>query len=79
MSQRFETVRIFGLTGGIATGKSTLVRLVKANLDSVTIIDCDEISRKLSEKDKAGYKLILNLLGDRSEEYLNRLTREIER
>ena len=72
-------MRIFGLTGGIATGKSTLVRLVKANLDNVTIIDCDEISRKLSEKGKAGYKLIINLLGDRSEEYLNRLTREIER
>lgn len=79
MSRRLENVRILGLTGGISTGKSTLVRLIKANLNNVTIIDCDEISRKLSEKGQSGYSLIVSLLGDRAEEYLNPLTREIER
>lgn len=37
---RLEKVRVFGLTGGIATGKSTLIKLIKANLD-LAVIDCD--------------------------------------
>lgn len=79
LSSRLECIRVIGLTGGIACGKSTLVRLIKSNLENVDIIDCDEISRKLSDKGNKGYKLIVKLLGDKCEEYLNPLTQEIER
>lgn len=78
IGKKLEKVRILGLTGGIATGKSTLVRLIKANLNT-EVIDCDEISRRLSDKGRPGYKFILGMLGDRAEEFLHPLTREIER
>lgn len=52
-------MRIFGLTGGIATGKSTLVKLVRKNLEIVQIIDCDEIGRTLALKGQKGYQLYL--------------------
>ncbi len=47
---KFEKVRILGITGGIATGKSTLTRLIKDNFKNIDIIDCDDISRKLRRK-----------------------------
>jgi dephospho-CoA kinase len=47
---KFEKVRILGITGSIATGKSTLTRLIRDNYKDMDIIDCDEISRKLRKK-----------------------------
>ena len=42
---RMKKIRIFGLTGGIACGKSTLVKLMEQNLgDELAIIDCDKIN-----------------------------------
>lgn len=70
MTNRLENVRIFGVTGGIASGKSTLIRMIKDNL-MVQIIDCDEISRKINQKGGSGYKAILKLLGENASEYLN--------
>lgn len=66
ISLKFEKVRIIGVTGGIATGKSTLTRLIRTNFQQIDIIDCDEISRKLRKKGESGYNLIIKLLGDRS-------------
>ena len=41
-------MRISGLTGGIATGKSTAVaQLVK---EGVTVIDCDELAKEAVKK-----------------------------
>jgi len=45
IGRRLQKVRIFGLTGGIATGKSTLGRQMKKNLPKLKIIDCDEITK----------------------------------
>ena len=46
-----------GITGGIATGKSTATDFfVKKGID---IIDADEISRNLQKKGQAGYEAII--------------------
>ncbi|TAN51059.1 MAG: dephospho-CoA kinase [Methylococcaceae bacterium] len=50
-----------GLTGGIASGKTTLSRLFAAL--GVPIIDADEISRRLSKPGQAGYKRIVEHFG----------------
>lgn len=50
-----------GLTGGIASGKTTLSRLFAAL--GVPIIDADEISRGLSKPGQAGYKRIVAHFG----------------
>ena len=36
----------------------------------IDIIDCDEISRRLSRKGNAGYSVIMKLLGEKASEYL---------
>ena len=36
---------IVGLTGGIATGKSTVTKLLRKH--SVTVLDCDEIAHAI--------------------------------
>ncbi len=70
-----EKVRVFGITGSIATGKSTLTKLIKNNFKEINLIDCDEISRNLRKRGQPGYKLLIGMLGERAEEYLNPLTR----
>ena len=39
---------ILGLTGGIATGKSTVSNLLKSK--NITVIDCDEIAHDVTKK-----------------------------
>jgi dephospho-CoA kinase len=71
LGKKIQKVHIFGLTGGIASGKSTLVTMMKDSLgDVLHVIDCDLITRELSMKGNAGYKLILSMLGDSKEQYL---------
>jgi dephospho-CoA kinase len=43
--QKYATVRVLGLTGGIASGKSTICEIFSAQ--GVPIIDADSISREL--------------------------------
>lgn len=50
-----------GLTGGIATGKSTAARLIEGL--GVPLIDADQISHKLSEVGEPGYEKILSHFG----------------
>ena len=50
-----------GLTGGIATGKSTVKKLLEGR--GVPVIDADQISHKLSEKGAAGYYEIVSQFG----------------
>ncbi|MEK6628975.1 MAG: dephospho-CoA kinase [Bdellovibrionota bacterium] len=50
-----------GLTGGIATGKSTAARLIEGL--GVQVIDADLISHKLSEVGATGYEKILSHFG----------------
>jgi hypothetical protein len=66
IGRKLKSVRIFGLTGGIATGKSTLATEMRRNLLKLHVVDCDIISTNLRKKDQKGYKLILRLLADRA-------------
>ena len=52
-----------GITGGIATGKSTATNFfAKKGID---IIDADEISRNLQKKGQAGYEVIVEKYGSK--------------
>lgn len=80
LGRKIKSVRIFGLTGTIAAGKSTLIKMMQDSLHSeLHIIDCDKISKELSYKGNAGYKLMLSLLGDKKDEFLNPINKEINR
>lgn len=50
-----------GLTGGIASGKSTVAELFARR--GVPVIDADRIAHRLSEPGQPGYRAILALLG----------------
>lgn len=50
-----------GLTGGIATGKSTVARLIEGR--GFPVIDADQISHQLSQPGEAGYHGILSHFG----------------
>lgn len=83
VGKKLQKVRIFGLTGGIACGKSTLVQLMQENIGSeLAVIDCDKINTQLRDKGRAGYKLILQLLKAEGEDvsaYVSELSQEIKR
>lgn len=42
-------MKVIGITGGIGSGKSTVSDIIKKN--NFPVIDCDEISRELTQKD----------------------------
>ncbi|KAJ5586663.1 Dephospho-CoA kinase [Penicillium hispanicum] len=54
---------IIGLTGSIATGKSTVSSILSSAPYSLPIIDADIIARKVVEPGTAGYKAIVNYFG----------------
>lgn len=55
-------LKVIGLTGGIASGKSTVSTLLK-NLGAV-IIDADEISRKVMKKNTKVFNEVVKYFGD---------------
>jgi len=50
-----------GLTGGIATGKSTVARLVESL--GASVIDADKISHQLTRIGQSGYKQVVSYFG----------------
>ena len=44
-------MKVIGITGGIGSGKSTVSNIIKNN--NFPLIDCDEISRELTQNDDA--------------------------
>ena len=50
-----------GLTGGIASGKSTVCRLFEAK--SCTIVDADAVAHKLLLRGQPGYEPVVNIFG----------------
>ena len=54
--------RRIGLTGGIASGKSTITDYIKTN-KKIPILDADNLSRELINPNTIGYKKILNYFG----------------
>ncbi|WP_223377960.1 dephospho-CoA kinase [Schnuerera sp. xch1] len=53
--------KVIGLTGGIATGKSTASNIIKKL--GYKIIDADKLSRQVVEKGKSAYNDIVNYFG----------------
>ena len=70
---------ILGLTGGIATGKTTATDFFKAK--GIDIIDADEVSRFLQQKGQKGYLKIVQQFGievlDEQEEINRKKLRDI--
>ncbi|EIE24152.1 dephospho-CoA kinase [Coccomyxa subellipsoidea C-169] len=54
-------MKIVGLTGGIATGKSTVTNLIRQH--GIPVIDCDEIAHLVTKKGKWVYKRIVRMFG----------------
>lgn len=52
---------IVGLTGGIATGKSTVTALLRQN--GITVLDCDEIAHAVVRQGRWGYKRVVKAFG----------------
>lgn len=52
---------IIGLTGGIATGKSTVSRILKA--EGIDVIDADEIAREVVSVGSTGLEAVVSCFG----------------
>jgi dephospho-CoA kinase len=63
----FAAFEVWGLTGGIASGKSTAARIFAE--EGIPVIDADQVSRELSAPGGAAYAEILGRFGtaDRAE------------
>ncbi|KAL5983813.1 hypothetical protein ACLOJK_017907 [Asimina triloba] len=57
-----EKMRIVGLTGGIASGKSTVSNLFKAS--GIPVVDADVIARDVVRKGTGGWKKVVATFGD---------------
>lgn len=55
-------MRLVGLTGGIASGKSTISNLFKSN--GIPVIDADIVARNVVQKGTRGWKKIINAFGN---------------
>ena len=55
--------RRIGLTGGIASGKSTITNYIRKYKD-IPILDADNFSKEVIKPDTYGYKKILEYFGD---------------
>ncbi|MGQ9509992.1 MAG: dephospho-CoA kinase [Thermodesulfobacteriota bacterium] len=62
MKKEIGRAFLLGVTGGIATGKSTVAQMLK-EFGAFTI-DCDLLSRKVVEPNKPAWKEILNYFGE---------------
>lgn len=51
----------FGLTGGIASGKSTVTRLFRE--EGVPMVDADEVAREVVSRGASGLKLLVEAFG----------------
>ncbi|KKZ60735.1 dephospho-CoA kinase, partial [[Emmonsia] crescens] len=54
---------LIGLTGSIATGKSTVSALLSSPPYNIPIIDADIIAREVVEPGTAGYRAIVDYFG----------------
>jgi len=55
-------VQVWGLTGGIATGKSTVARMIQD--EGVPVLDADKVARQVVEPGEPGWKQIVAAFGD---------------
>ena len=70
--------RRIGLTGGIASGKSTITNYIKKH-KNIPILDADKLSRDLIKPKTYGYKKILDYFGNKIIDNKNNSKKEINR
>ncbi len=70
--------RRIGLTGGIASGKTTITNYIKKH-KKIPILDADNLSRELIKPNTYGYKKILDYFGNKIIDNKNNAEREINR
>ncbi len=56
------TLRMFGLTGGLASGKSTVARMIRAR--GIPVIDADLLAREVVEKGSEGLAAVVAAFGE---------------
>lgn len=57
-------MKVMALTGGIATGKSTVCKLIREYVPDVVIFDCDAEVHRLLAEDRGVAKEVASLFGD---------------
>ncbi|KDP26861.1 hypothetical protein JCGZ_18019 [Jatropha curcas] len=62
ISKTAVRMRMVGLTGGIASGKSTVSNLFKTH--GIPIVDADLVSRDVLKKEACGYKKVVAAFGE---------------
>ena len=70
--------RRIGLTGGIASGKTTITNYIRKH-KKIPIIDADNLSRELIKPNTYGYKKILDYFGNKIIDNKNNSERVINR
>jgi len=70
--------RRIGLTGGIASGKTTIANYISKH-KNIPILDADHLSRELIRPNTYGYKKILDYFGNKIIDNKNNSEREINR
>ena len=73
-----NNLRIIGLTGGIASGKTTITNYIRKH-KNIPIIDADNLSRELIKPNTYGYKKILDYFGNKIIDNKNNSERRINR
>ena len=70
--------RRIGLTGGIASGKTTITNYIRKN-KKIPILDADNLSRELIKPNTYGYKKILDYFGNQIIDNKNNTEKAINR
>jgi len=70
--------RRIGLTGGIASGKTTITNYIRKH-KNIPILDADNLSRELIKPNTFGYKKILDYFGNKIIDNNSNSEREINR
>jgi len=70
--------RRIGLTGGIASGKTTITNYIRKH-KNIPIFDADKLSRELIKPNTYGYKKILDYFGNKIIDNKNNSEKEINR
>jgi transcription termination factor Rho len=72
-------MRVMALTGGIASGKSTVCRLLRECLPTVVIFDCDAAVRRMLESDPEIIAVVSACFGDQAVDAHGRIDRHFLR
>ena len=70
--------RRIGLTGGIASGKTTITNYIRKH-KNIPVVDADNLSRELIKPNTYGYKKILDYFGNKIIDNKNNSDRAINR